>query len=254
MESTMTRPPARLAVEWAQSEDDVLAAQQLRYEIFCREWNAQLASGVPGIDRDRFDPFCEHLIVRDRARDIVVGTYRILESSRTALTGGFYSHGEFDLSRLAGILSRTVEVGRSCVHPDYRSGGVLALLWSGLTQYVRTSGHDFIIGCASIPLNDGAQAAAAACRLLMEQHLTPDDWRVFPRQPFPMYGIPASREADVPPLIWGYLRAGAYVCGDPAWDKAFNTADLLMLLPVAGIHPRYARHFFDQRTPLAPAA
>ncbi len=254
MAYAMARPPARLTVELAQSEDDVLAAQRLRYEIFVREWNAQLPSDVPGVDRDRFDPFCEHLIVRDRVRDIVVGTYRILESSRTALTGGFYSHSEFDLSRLEGILSRTIEVGRSCVHPDYRSGGVLALLWSGLTQYVCTRGYDYIIGCASIPLNDGGQVAEAACRRLMAQHLTPDEWRVFPRQPFPLHGMPGSHEADVPPLIRGYLRAGAYVCGSPAWDKAFNTADLLMLLPVVSINPRYARHFFNPRTPLVPAA
>ena len=127
------RRPARrkLSVGLARSEWDVIEAQRLRYRVFAEELGARLPTTVPGIDQDIYDPFCQHLVVRDDAEGCVVGTYRILSPENARRIGNYYSENEFDLTRLQLLRPRLVEIGRSCVHPDYRSGATIALLWSG---------------------------------------------------------------------------------------------------------------------------
>jgi putative hemolysin len=236
--------PARpsLSVGLALNEREILSAQKLRYQVFAEELGARLPSKIPGVDHDLFDPFCEHLVVRNEDNGQVIGTYRILSPDKAKAVGSYYSESEFDLTRLQHLRPRMVEIGRSCVHPDFRTGTTIALLWSGLAKYMLQNGHDYLIGCASISMADGGHAAASIFSRL-GAHMSPIEFRVFPRCPLPIAALRNDLPAEVPPLIKGYLRAGAYVCGEPAWDPDFNTADLPIMMPMSRISERYSKHF-----------
>lgn len=243
---TPVRPAKRrLSVSLTQSEWEIAEAQRLRYRVFAGELGARLATPEPELDRDLYDAHCEHLIVRDDDSGVVVGTYRILSPENARRVGNYYSENEFDLTRLQLLRPRLVEIGRSCVHPDYRSGATIALLWSGIARYMLENRHSYLIGCASISMADGGHAAASLFHRLGE-HMSPLEYRVFPRCPLPLEALRNDVPAELPPLIKGYLRAGAYVCGDPAWDPDFNTADLPILMPVSCIDGRYAKHFMGK--------
>ena len=237
----------KLSVGLARSEWDILEAQRLRYRIFAGELGANLPTRTPGVDQDIYDPFCEHLIVRDDNEDIVVGTYRILSPENARRVGNYYSENEFDLTRLQLLRPRLVEIGRSCVHPDYRSGATIALLWGGLAKFMKENAYDYLMGCASISMADGGHAAASLYRSL-GKHMGPVEYRVFPRCPLPLAALRQDDEVEAPPLIKGYLRAGAWICGDPAWDPDFNTADLPILMPMANVSDRYAKHFIGENS------
>lgn len=241
----------RFTVSLAHSKTEVAEAQRLRYRIFAEEMGARLPADADGLDQDRFDPYCDHLLVRDNASGEVVGTYRLLTYAQARKAGGFYSAQEFDLTRLRHLLKGVVEIGRSCVHPEYRSGAVIALLWSGLAQYAAEKGAEFLMGCASISMADGGHIAAALYRKFAENNLGPAEWRVFPRHRLSLEALTGQPDAAVPPLIKGYLRAGAYICGEPTWDPDFNTADLLILLPMKNVNRRYARHFLGEEKSVA---
>lgn len=239
-ERLITRPSeAPFEVRLARTAEEVYQAQRLRYRVFAGELGAHLPSAALGIDRDRFDAFCEHLIVRERASARVVGTYRILPPEQAELAGGWYSAAEFTVDRLLDRRASIVEVGRACVDPAYRSGVTIALLWAGLLRYVREQRGEYIIGCASLDTTDGGHLAASLCRRLLQEHLAPEDWRVTPRRAFALEGWREIPDAPLPALLKGYLRLGAQVCGAPAWDAAFNSADLLLVLPLARTNPRY---------------
>jgi putative hemolysin len=225
--------------ELASSEADVAAAQRLRFTVFAEEMGAHLPNATTGIDRDPFDQYCDHLLVRSCATGQVVGTYRVLTFEQARRAGGFYSANEFDLRRIAGVGPRMVELGRACVHPDHRDGIVIALLWAGLFDYIFSRGYEYVIGCGSVTVANNDRAAIAVCNRLKRDRLSPSHWRVFPYRPFPLDDGGAGDSDAIPPLIKAYLRLGAFVCGDPAWDRHFGTADFLMLLPVADINPRY---------------
>ncbi|WP_269531216.1 GNAT family N-acetyltransferase [Chitinimonas sp. BJYL2] len=237
----------QLTVRLAQTADEVREAQALRFKVFAEEMGARLSSRTSGLDVDLFDAHCDHLIARDEDTGEVVGTYRILPPARARALGGYYSDTEFDLTRLQHIRDRMVEVGRSCVHPDYRNGTTIALLWAGLADYMHRGNHDYLVGCASISMADGGHVAASLYRQLKRTSLAPVEWRVTPRCALPLDALDGDRPAVLPPLIKGYLRAGAFVCGEPAWDPDFNTADLLILLPMQQLNQRYMRHFIGTR-------
>lgn len=241
------RSAPRLRVGLARSDNEVMEAQRLRYRVFADELGARLQSRVPGLDQDRYDPYCEHLLVRDEGSGRVVGTYRILSPSASRRVGGYYSESEFDLTRLQHLRGQMVEVGRSCIDPAYRNGAVISLLWAGLARYMNAGGHEYLVGCASIGMADGGHNAAGIYEQLAD-HRAPREYRVFPRLALPLDRLAPNRRADLPPLIKGYLRAGAWVCGAPAWDPDFNTADLLLMLPMSRVDSRYARHFFRRHT------
>ena len=236
-----TRPArARLTTFLAATEAEVQEAQRLRYRVFAEEMGADLPERDRGLDRDDFDPWCDHLLVRDDETGEVVGTYRILPGSRASRLGRFYSESEFNLHGVRA-LPGLVEVGRACVHPDYRHGGVISLLWAGLMTYLAAHDHAHVIGCASIPVTDGGRAAASICRELLTRHLSPAAWRVRPHVPFAFETLGYDPTTPLPVLIKGYVRLGAYACGPPAWDPHFRTADILLLLPLAEVNPRYVR-------------
>lgn len=234
------------SVGLALNAHEVKEAQRLRYRVFVEELGARIQTRVPGVDADIYDPYCEHLIVRDTSNagaGRVVGTYRILTPEVACRVGNYYSETEFDLTRLRYLRDGMLEVGRSCIHPDYRNGTVIALLWSRLAEFMTRHGYRHLIGCASISMADGGHNAANLFVQLQNTHLAPLEYRVFPREPLPFERLATGRAAAIPPLLKGYLRAGAWVCGEPAWDADFNTADLPLLLPMSRLTPRYARHF-----------
>lgn len=227
----------------ANSESDVRAAQALRYRVFVEEMGAHVKGREPGLDQDLFDPYCDHLLVQDDATGEVIGTYRILRPDQARRLGSYYSDTEFDLTRLQSMRNQLVEIGRSCVHPDYRSGAVITLLWAGLARYMQERNYQYLMGCASMTMADGGHLAASLYRELAQNHLSPAEWRVSPRCALPLNALNQNLKTEIPPLIKGYLRAGALICGDPAWDPDFNTADFLILLPMQHLNQRYARHF-----------
>lgn len=233
----------RFLVGIAADADEVFEAQDLRWQVFAEEQGAELKSPIPGLDIDEFDPFCEHLIVRDLRCNLVIGTYRILTASAAKRIGRYYSEAEFDLSGLAGRRDGLLEIGRSCVHPDYRTGTTIALLWSGLASFLMQSRHQALIGCASIPLRGNPHGGGELARKLSRRHASSDDLRVRAMRPLPNSDGPPGDTVPVPPLIKGYLRSGAVICGEPCWDPAFQTADLFIYLDCAAVDTRYARRF-----------
>ncbi|MCX5528014.1 GNAT family N-acetyltransferase [Streptomyces bobili] len=249
--STLARPvqstaPVRYTVTLARDEADVRAAQRLRHDVFAGEMGALLTSAEPGLDADPFDAYCDHLLVRDADTGQVVGTYRLLPPERAAVAGRLYSESEFDLTPLDGIRPGLVEVGRSCVHPDHRDGAVIGLIWAGIARYMVDNGHEWLAGCCSVPLADGGTAAAGAWDRVRDKHLAPEEFRVRPLLPWvPRPDLAPPARTELPALLRGYLRLGAWVCGEPAHDPDFGVADLYVLLSMRRVNPRYLRHFLS---------
>lgn len=236
-----------IVVSWAVHQDEVRAAQKLRFDVFAGEMGARLNSPIPGHDIDLFDNYCEHLIVRDQASQEVIGTYRVLTPVQAKRVGSTYSDTEFDLTRLRALRPRMVELGRSCVHPKHRHGGVIMALWSALAEFMVRNQLDTMIGCASVPmLHNGivsGDVAASIWRQVQATHLAPIEQHVRPRLPLPIEKLNTQLEVEPPALIKGYLRLGAKVLGPPAWDPDFNSADLPMLMRIADMPARYRKHF-----------
>jgi L-ornithine Nalpha-acyltransferase len=252
----------RLRLRLASDEKDVLAAQRLRYRVFYEELGAKanLLARVSGLDRDDFDAICDHLLVVDEnpgaAADIrdgrLIGTYRLLRHEVALAHGGFYSQSEFDLEPLLarGAGLRLLEVGRSCVAKDYRGSAVAELLWQGIWDYVRGHGLTAMAGCASLPGTD-PDALADELSFLAYHGAAPDAWRV---SALAHRHVAMRRKAiaevnqravlrRLPTLIKGYLRLGAYVGEGAVIDWQFNTTDVLILLPVSRINPKYFAHY-----------
>ena len=238
-----------IAVSWARTSDDVRQAQRLRFNVFATEMGARLDTTSPGHDVDVFDDYCEHLLVRDVATGAVVGTYRVLTPTQAARVGSTYSDTEFDLVRLRAVRDQMVELGRSCVHPDYRNGGVIMTLWGALGEFMVRNNYETVIGCASIPmLHNGivsGDVAASIWEKLRQTHLAPVEYQVRPRLPLPLDQSNGSLDVEIPALIKGYLRTGAKVLGPPAWDPEFNTADLPVIMHFKGLPDRYRKHFLE---------
>jgi putative hemolysin len=236
-----------LVVSWAKHSDEVRQAQRLRFNVFAKEMGARLDTTSPGHDVDLFDSYCEHLLVRDQVTQEVVGTYRLLTPAQARRVGSTYSDLEFDLTRLRSLRERMVELGRSCVHADYRHGGVIMALWGALAEFMVRNKLDTMIGCASIPmLHNGivsGDVAASIWHQLKASHLAPIEHHVHPRLPLPVEQLDQHLPVDPPALIKGYLRLGAKILGAPAWDPDFNTADLPMLMRISDLSPRYRKHF-----------
>ncbi len=236
----------KLSSSIARTPAEVAEAQRMRYKVFGEEMGAKLPSADQGLDIDRFDTYCDHLLVRNNDDNKVVGTYRMLPPEQAVKAGGYYSETEFDMSRLAHLRGSMVEVGRSCVHPDYRDGATITQLWGGLANYITKNGHEYLIGCASISMGDGGHYAASVYDKVHKLHAAPSEYKVFPHCPLPLHALNRDLDVSIPPLIKGYLRLGAYIAGQPAWDPDFNVADLFILLPVSRMNPKYVKHFMGQ--------
>lgn len=230
----------------ANDSAEVAAAQRLRHDVFAGEMGATLTSPVAGLDIDRFDEHCDHLVVRHDQTGQIVGTYRMLPPGRAAAAGGLYSETEFDLSRLSGLRGQLVETGRSCVHPDHRTGAVVSLVWAGIARYMLLSGHQWLAGCASVPLADGGELAAGVWQTVRAKHYASDEHRVAPLTPWDTASAAAPARTALPPLLKGYLRLGAKVCGPPALDADFGVADFFVLLGLHDVDQRYLKFFLGE--------
>lgn len=231
-----------LSVSLARDEHEVAEAQRLRYKVFAEEMGANIIA-ANGLDVDEYDAQCQHLIVREQEGGRVIGCYRLLTATGAQALGRWYSESEFDISRLQHLLPRAVELGRACVHQDYRSGSTITLLWAGLAQFMQHNQLDYMLGCGSLSMADGGHFAASVFQQLQQQYYAPPEYRVFPRNPLPIAALNQHLAVECPALIKGYVRAGAYVCGEPHWDADFNCADVLVMMPMSRLNPRYARHF-----------
>lgn len=231
-----------LAVGLARTAAEIEEIQRLRYRVFTDDMGAVFPKDCDGIDQDRFDQWCEHLMVRELSTQRIVGTYRILTPEKAREAGGYYSESEFDLSGLDGIRDSLCEFGRSCTHPTFRSGSVIMLLWSGLAEFLRRNHYHYVFGCASVSLRDDGVTAAEVWRATAQQVLTAER-KVTPIHRYPVERLDRVLPARIPPLIKGYLKLGVKICGEPAWDPDFNAADFPMLLRIDEMDSRYRRHF-----------
>lgn len=249
--TTARENKTNIVTTWARHLSEVREAQKLRYQVFATEMGASLPDILSGYDVDIFDDYCEHLLVRDRKTWQVIGTYRVLTPAQAKLAGKLYSDSEFDLRALHPLRGRLAEIGRSCVHKDYRQGGVILALWKALVLFMTQNRLDDIVGCVSIPMNmqaNGKQigmgyAAASIWRQMKENHLASQELQVTPRIALPVEQLDQTLDIEPPALVKGYLRVGAKVLGLPAWDPDFNTADLPMLMRMKDLPERYRKHF-----------
>lgn len=233
------------SVALARSEAEIQEAQRLRYHVFVQELGGDgpLVDHDLRLERDRFDPFFDHLLVRDCASGAVVGVYRLLREDQARAAGQFYSEDEYDLAPLRASGRRLMELGRSCLHPEYRGGQALFHLWQGLADYVLDHGIEVMFGTASFHGTD-VQALAQPLSLLHHRHLAPEDLRVRARAFQSMDLIPEDaldRRAAmlaVPPLIKAYLRLGGFVGEGAFVDHAFNTTDVCLVMDTARMNAR----------------
>ncbi|WP_433369951.1 GNAT family N-acetyltransferase [Actinoplanes sp. CA-142083] len=229
----------------ADDSSQVAAAQRLRHDVFAGELGARLPATADGRDVDEFDEYCDHLIVRDDETGQVVGTYRMLPPKAAERAGRRYGDGEFDLSGLRPLRDQLVETGRSCVHPDHRTGAVVNLMWAGIARYLHLKNLRWLGGCASVPLADGGATAAGVWARVQSKHLSPPALRVTPRRNWlaENENLVGDPKIQPPALLKGYLRIGSWVCGQPAFDADFNVADFYVLFSMDRLDPRYRRHF-----------
>lgn len=252
-ESALIAEKAPYGIKYAESREEIQACQKLRYRVFHQEQGKCTGghSCQNGLDQDGFDADAVHLLVYKDSPEHVIGTYRFIQTPDRVID--MYSAKEFHISGLDDLLPKTLEVGRSCVEPEYRDGSAVALLWNGIAETMRRAGMRYLIGCAS--LEDTRPCAAMA---LYEHFRRFDllDRQVY-AEPLKKYQLPDYDEDEVtamleessvlrdllPPLLKGYMRLGARICGKPAFDRAFGTIDFLILLDVARLPARYSRHF-----------
>lgn len=248
-----------LQVRLAECDADIDAAQKLRYRIFYEALGAR-AVGETARERrdfDRFDERCDHLLVLDHSRGrgpkTVVGTYRLMRREAAARSGGFYSAGEFDVSRLVAYPGEILELGRSCVDNAYRQRPTMQLLWTGIAAYVFHYDIALMFGCASLPGTD-PEALAAPLSYLRHYCLAPPALRprALPQRYIEMNRLPitgfdgARALALLPPLIKGYLRLGGFVGDGAVIDVDFNTVDVCIVVKTDLVTKKYSRHYVRQ--------
>ena len=232
-----------LSVILAGTEEEIRECQRLRYDIFAKEMGAKLDTKVPGLDVDRFDNLCKHLMVRDNQTNKVVGTTRLIIGNNPQQKVHYYSETEFDLTNVLHLPGRFMEVGRTCIHPDHRNGSTIAVLWQGLARLMVMHQVDYLIGCASISLDDGGANAKAIMERLRQKNFAAADQRVYPHRALPAPSTTHLGAPNIPSLLKAYLRLGATICGEAYWDPDFNVADVFVLLNRDKIDKRYSRHF-----------
>lgn len=229
---------AKIALSVASSPEEIREVQRLRYKVLAKSVGLSQLANPDGLDEDEIDAWCDHLIVRDMRTLQVVGTFRVLSPRAAVCCGHFHAEQAFDLERLQHLRGRMAEAGCACVHPDYRGSGVLMMLWAGLSALMRREGCDYLASCASISLADGGYNATALYQRLGATHLSPLEYRVAPRNPLVLHKCEPGHAPYVPPLLEGYLRGGAWICGEPAWDADSNSAELFLLLPIDAMYRR----------------
>ena len=243
----MTRPNLQLKIGC--TPEELKKAQRLRFEVFDLEMAGRSKSFArDALDKDEFDPACEHIIVVDADKDIVVGTYRMLLDSVASKSGGFYSETKFNMDAIKRLEGAKLEVGRSCVHKDYRDHRVLNLLWQGITQYTVKNQVKYIFGCANLMTSDPQEISRYFCafkalglfhdhlHVLPKSHPIKVDENLKIENPKKMYD-------ELPTLFKGYMNVGLKVCGYPVVGD-FGIAVFFVLLDIQNMNSTYKKRFF----------
>lgn len=232
-------------IRLARNQEEIHAAQALRYQVFNLELNEGLESShATGLDEDPFDAVCDHLLVEHLPTNQIVGTYRLQTGENAANHRGYYCAQEFEFAGFEPMRREIIEVGRACVAQHHRNLVVLGMLWKGIADYATVHGGGYVLGCSSITSQDsamGASAYADMCR----KHLAPLEWRT---RPLPVYDCPlthlTAEPVKIPKLLRAYLTLGAKICGPPALDRQFKTIDFLTLVDLAKMPPLARQRFF----------
>lgn len=251
----MIEDTTQFQIRLATSDNDLRSAQRLRYRVFVQELGGDgpLVDHAARLERDEFDPVNDHLILVDQTRDAtrldhVVGAYRLLRWDRATAFGRYYCDSEYDLTALRTSGRRLLELGRSCVDPDYRGGTGMFHLWNGLADYVLDHGIEILFGVASFHGTD-AQALKLPLSWLHHHHLAPEALRVQSRRSQRMDLVAAAdldrraAMAAMPPLIKAYLRLGGYVGQGAFVDQAFNTTDVCLLMDTKAMSNRHRKFY-----------
>ncbi|MCM8790473.1 MAG: GNAT family N-acetyltransferase [Candidatus Omnitrophica bacterium] len=244
----------RFIVKVAENHEEIEAAQRLRYEVFNIEQGRGLRGAEKyGIDFDEFDEYCLHLIAIEKESGKVVGTYRAHLGCVANSAKGFYSSKEYEIRGLYSIADKCLELGRTCVSADHRSGVVIALLWSGIAELLVRAKLTYMLGCVSLDGTD-PRTAWAVHEYLSRTGKVSKDFMVIPRPGFKVARPPrndikkllsdeAALRKKIPPIFKGYLRLGGRICGEPALDREFGTIDFFVLVDVSKVPARYKNHF-----------
>ncbi|HEY2086184.1 MAG TPA: GNAT family N-acyltransferase [Mycobacterium sp.] len=228
----------------------VEAAQRLRCDVFSSEPGFALTGQGDGLDADRFDEHCDHLLVRDENSGQLVGCYRMLTPTGAIAAGGLYTATEFDIRALDSLRPSLVEMGRAVVHNDHRNGAVVLLMWAGILAYLDHCDYDYVTGCVSVAVAGDGGPPGSQIRgvrdFVSRRHAAPADYRVHPHRPVVIDGrsldeIEAPPRPVIPPLMRGYLRLGARICGEPAHDADLGVGDFPTLLDKRQADTRYLR-------------
>ncbi|MGV3591724.1 MAG: GNAT family N-acetyltransferase [Gammaproteobacteria bacterium] len=244
----------QLSVRIAERPDEIDAALRLRYRVFAEEAGIAPMRNAEGIERDEFDDYCDHLIVRDEDYDRVVGVYRLLPGRRVR-SGRIYTATEFDLAAFSEQVPHALEIGRSCIDADYRDSGALLRLWSGMLAYFGRGEFQYLMGCASLRATD-AQSVDLLHSYFRDRRYAIDKLGI---RPLPQLRVDSLRYVPgvsaetawrmLPCLMKGYLRLGSEVVSEPVYDPLFQTYDFCMILHRRAVTPRYRRHFLSTITP-----
>jgi putative hemolysin len=238
---------AEFVVRLALTEEERMAAYRLRFLVFNLEMNEGLESAfADGYDKDHFDDVCDHMIVEDRRTGAIVGTYRMQMGDIAGRYFGYYSEQEFCFRPYEAMRNQIVELGRACIHRDFRSSDVLHLLWRGIARYSLVNGGRYMMGCCSLTSQDPEEGHAVYQTLrdcMVEAPL-----RTVATKAFALPAVNgAMAEVRAPKLLRAYLTIGAKICSEPAIDREFKTIDFLTLLDLQTLHPRMAKRFLEGR-------
>jgi putative hemolysin len=261
-QATSGTPGPRYTLLLSTDPAHIEAAQRLRHDVFTSEPGFAMAQTSDGLDADRFDQFCDHLLVREDGSGELVGCYRMLPPPGAIAAGSLYTATEFDVSALDALRPSLVEMGRAVVRADHRNGGVVLLMWAGILAYLDRCGYDYVTGCVSVPTHPagglersdsgkstgevpGSQLRAVR-DFVLRRHGAPPEFTVRPYRPVVIDGrsldeIDPPARVTVPALMRGYLRLGAQVCGEPAHDPDFGVGDFPALLDKRHADVRYLK-------------
>ena len=229
----------------AESLEDLIDCQRLRYLVF----NCELGEGLDssariGLDRDRYDFICDHLMVRNISTGQLVGTYRMQSGFRAKGNLGYYSEQFFDFTPYEGIREQVLELGRACVHTEFRNSAVLHMLWKGIARYAMSCGARYLLGCSSVTSQDENEGIALY-EQLREKYLIEPPFRTKPRPKFTCRATNASTPAPATPRLFrAYLDVSARLCSLPAIDREFKTIDFLTLIDLQRIPDRLRTRLF----------
>jgi putative hemolysin len=229
----------------AESLEDLIDCQRLRYLVF----NCELGEGLDssariGLDRDRYDFICDHLMVRNISTGQLVGTYRMQSGFRAKGNLGYYSEQFFDFAPYEGLRAEVLELGRACVHTEYRNSSVLHMLWKGIARYATSCGARYLLGCSSVTSQDENEGIALY-EQLREKYLIEPSLRTKPVPEFVCRATNPSASAPATPRLFrAYLEVSARLCGPPAIDREFKTIDFLTLIDLQRIPDRLRTRLF----------